>query len=258
MGLTERLEITADVEGNEDLLPGRIQGALADQLERRSGLTSVAVVSTNYVATVKVGKVLKTEKTGAGADLPSAIQAASGGDSYNRKDIHVAVTQEVEIPYFTVAVAARALSSDAVLQDIERQVRDLSRRFGARVATDPENVRYSVTHTKADYKEAGGLPSTLSRDKTIRRGTSRTSLDDAVKAAGPKPEKAKSTVFEATQNIKVYGTAEKAETAAKQSVVPTGRELAATGTSHRSRDYHSPGSPAGRMPVYAMPQTNLF
>ncbi|MBI1969370.1 hypothetical protein HYS48_01635 [Candidatus Woesearchaeota archaeon] len=269
MVLFTHVEISAEETGPEGSALERVTEKLAAGLTNQTGLTveeGKTVEEAYEVSVWPAGrKIIKGKpSTGMGNSFEEAVHNAAkdmeGG--YNKKGIAVKARRKVEVPYFTVDVVARGLTKEALLQELDRKAKALRGRYGDRIAGQPECVHYRVIHTTADYYASKGIPVELSQEKFVKVGASNESLEAAEKDAGKAGKQVKSTVYEATHAIRIYGMKDQKEAqgmgaVAYVSLAAAAPEVSAPREERRGR-IHAPGSPAGRMPYESRSITHLL
>ncbi|MEK6963269.1 MAG: hypothetical protein AABX70_02490 [Nanoarchaeota archaeon] len=211
--------------------------------------------------------------------LTALKQATNDGNlAYKISEVLVEAGRTVKVPYFTMSVNARALSKEEFLRQLEHGERKLQQRFPGRIAKRPESVVYQVHATTAQYN-AQNFPTQLSPKKLLGMGRSE-SLDEAVDQArakaGKRAGEIKSTVFEGSHVVKIYGSLTEAVEAPVESRAPPvgAAARAAVGTagvttssrppvhspspSYRSGRRHTEGSGAGHEAVGSPTSTYLI
>ncbi len=216
---TDNVALKAVYEGKRADAEGGLAQAIQAELLARTGLKVEAVSlapEQKYTVTLHAlegGKRSDRTYTGTSMEgIDAAVREASklGTVDLDQSEFRVEVERTAAAPYFKVPLVSRSLRRERLAEYHTAAVNQLADTYGKRLNPNPDSMEYRVVRSRDSYNEDGILPKgEFVRDRVVAEGRSNTSIDDALeKSKGFKLSKTRSTVFEQTATMMIYGQPE--------------------------------------------------
>lgn len=235
---TDNVTLKAAYEGKRADMEGGLAQTVEAELLNRTGLKVEAVTlapEQRYTVTLQgLEGGQRSDKTYIGTStegIEAAVREASrlGTVDLDQSTFKVEVERRVAAPYFKVPLVSRSLRRESLPEYHTAAVGQLADTYGKRLNPNPDSMEFRVIRARDSYNEDGVLPKgEFVQDRVVAEGRSNTSIGDALeRSKGFKLSKTRSTVFEQTAMMMVYGQPEErltvGETGIASRMVATGK-----------------------------------
>jgi len=216
--MKNNVQIEAKYIGSLKDVDEGLEGALESEIKRLTGLAANDVSfakGVQYKVSLQADEGEKRYTGTSKRSIEAAISSATKKGKLSIDEeaaVQASVERTAEVPYFTVPVVARSTNLNNLHQYLADGFNQLASTYAGRLG-EVDSHEFKVIHTKKNYHHDGMLPKGdfgwLERKfSVVRTGESDISMDDAVEKAKIRSKKVKSTVYEATSHIVIYGHAE--------------------------------------------------
>ncbi len=214
---TNNVKLDVKAAGKREDLDTRLTRGVEAELHRETGLKPADVSFAEIVYTVTLtglegGKPSEKRYTGSSpAGIDAAIEAAmkDGVVDFDPANIAASLQETAQAPYFTVPVVSRSLERGKLSRYQDAAIAQLASTYARRLNRSPDGVAYGVVHSKDHFGSDGNVPKGAF-SRITAQSRSNKSMDDALASipGGRTPRKTRSTVYEQTASMMVYGAPE--------------------------------------------------
>ncbi|MFC1686890.1 hypothetical protein ACFL0E_00855 [Nanoarchaeota archaeon] len=230
----DNVVLDANYKGELSKARYNLDNAVKHELLTKTGLnlSDVSLVDSEYTTILQTEGRVDTYTGKSTESIDEAVRDALQDRQidYDRENVSVSVKKTAEAPYFLVPIKLRSLNPEKLDQYLEDAINQLRDAYGKRLNPNPDSREFKVLNTKKLYNHDGilpqGDPNWIDRAlSVVSEGTSRYSLTAALKSAEPKNNRArkkvKSTVYEQTAKMIIYGQPEKSLKTHRGVIAPT-------------------------------------
>src|SRR3989338_590893 len=210
-------------------------------------------------STMGINEAIDAALVAAEKDLSEKEGKEVKGFDYDPSQINVKLTRAVDVHYFVEALVVSALDKERAKSAYDAQVDQLAKTYGGRLSGQPLSTTYTIVKTRKGYKNDTNIPRDgfTFRDKdnhiknrkgVIAIGSSNVSFEEAEGKTSTKSRSVKSTVYEMSVQLRIYGQPVKQDAERileGAAYVVAGSKTAVSG----ARAYARSGSTSAREPV---------